>query len=107
MGCHLTKELVAKHDFIFETAGQQSLVWITRVPDPRFSHEIETRLVRHGRPLPLRIGSEKDSCAKDSLKSSDQAAILRPPLLHTESVQHLGRAPEGDGLLLLSHGKCR
>ena len=55
----------------------------------------------------LRIGAEEDGGAEHSLKGLDQAAILRPALLHAERVQHLGAAVEGDRLALLPNRQSR
>src|SRR5260370_42665036 len=107
MRCHLSEELCAQYDFVFEAAGQETLVRIARVPDSRLAHEVETRMVRDRRFLSLCVGAEENRGTEDSLERRDQAAVLRTALLHAEDVQHFGGAVECDGLLLLSHGECR
>lgn len=105
MRCHLAEELIAQHDFIFKPAGQKSLVWIARIPDPRFAHEIKTRLMRNHRFLMLPVSAEKYCGAKYTLKGGNESPILRAALLHSEDVQHFGGAAKRNRLFLLAHGK--
>jgi hypothetical protein len=59
------------------------------------------------RPLALGIGAKEDGRAEHSLKRCDQSAVLGTALLHSEDIEHFGCTAEGNGLFLLSHGKCR
>jgi hypothetical protein len=64
------------------------LIRISRIPDSRFRHEVETGAMNDGGAFSLAIRSEEDRCPKDSLERGNQAPILRTTLLHAEGVQH-------------------
>jgi hypothetical protein len=87
--------------------GSISLIRITRIPDARVAHEIESSLMHHGGSLALGVRAKEYRRAEYPLESRNQTAILGTALLHSKYVQHFVRAPEGDGLLLLAHGQCR
>jgi hypothetical protein len=53
---------------------------------------MEPRFVKDRRERPMPVGSEEDGGTKGALESANQPAILRSPLLHTESIEHFGRA---------------
>ncbi len=55
----------------------------------------------------LVVGSKEDGRPEDALKGSNKSPILRTALLHSEGVQHLRRAAEGDRCRLLTNRKCR
>ena len=98
-------ELLAQNDQVLAIAGQELLVGISRVPNPRLRHEIEAGAMNHRGPVPLRVGSEEDRRAEDALERSDQASVLGTALLDAECIEHLGGTVEGDpgGLLPNCH----
>lgn len=57
--------------------------------------------------FPLGFCSKEDRCPEDALKRSDEAAVLRAPLLHPEGVQRSCRAIECDMRSLLPHCQRR
>jgi hypothetical protein len=95
------EELLAEHDFVLQLAGKRVLPEISCVPDPRFSHEVESGSMDYCRALTLRIGPEKDRRPEDSLERAHEPPILGSTLLHAEGVQHLHRAPKANNATLL------
>ena len=102
----LLVELIAQYNRVLTISRQAFLARITAVPDASLGHEVEPSAVKHRRLCTLCFGAEEDRGSKDPLEGGDKAAILCSTLLHPESVEHLGRTPERDGLPLLADGKC-
>ena len=94
-------KLFAQHNRILAVTRQVLLCGIAGVPDARLRHEVEPDVVKHGSFVELRIGTEENRSAKDSLKSTKQPPVLGAALLHAKSVEHLGCTAESDRLLLL------
>ena len=98
-------ELRTEDNFVLASARQGLLFVIARIPDPRFTHEVESRLMEHGGFVTLNIAPEKNCGPEDSLEGGDQTTVLGATLLHPERVEHLGAASEADRLALLPHGE--
>ena len=101
----LPKEFITQNDHVLVVTGQRLLCRVAGIPDARFGHKAEPDLVNDGGFVSLRIGTEENRGAKDSLKSAKQPTVLGAALLHTKGVQHFGCTPEGDRLLLLPDGQ--
>jgi len=93
---NLLIELFSENNQILTVARKALLAEIAGIPDPCLAHEMEPRLVHNRRHRAVGVGSEEDGGAKDSLEGSDQAAILRAALLHSEGVQHFGGGGKRD-----------
>ena len=98
-------KLVAQDDHVLAFTGQGLLIGVPRIPDPRFTHEVEPSLMNYDSFLTLGIRAEKDGGAKNPLEGTDEAAILRSSLLHPKGVEHLSGASKGDDLFLLPDGQ--
>ncbi len=61
-------ELVAQNNRVLTVSRKVLLFGITRVPDPRFTHEVESRLVNNQCLLPLGLRAEKDRRAENPLE---------------------------------------
>src|SRR5436309_6787624 len=103
MAGYLSVKLLAQNDQVLAFAWQQRLVQISRVPNPRLRHEVESGAMDHGGPVPLRVRSEEDRRAENSLERSDEASILGAALLDSEGVEHFGCAIERDARRFLAN----
>jgi len=83
-------ELRTEDNFVLASARQGLLFVIARIPDPRFTHEVESRLMEHGGFVTLNIAPEKNCGPEDSLEGGDQTTVLGATLLHPQRVEHLG-----------------
>src|SRR5215472_1892379 len=89
-------KLFGEDNQILAVAWKTLLIWVPRIPDPCLAHEMEPRLVHHGRYRSTGVSSEEDRSSEDALEGAHQPAILRSALLHSEGVHHFGGAAEGD-----------
>jgi len=105
MAGDLPMEFLAEDDHVLAIAGQQSLLQISRIPNPCLRHEVEAGAMNHGGTGPLSVRSEEDRGTEDALERSDQSPILGTTLLDAECIEHFGSAVERDprGLLPNCH----
>lgn len=102
MAHDLIEEFVAEDDFVLKSAGKCCLICVTRVPNPRLAHKVETRPMHNRGPVSLHVGAEENRRAEYALERSHQSSVLCPALLHPEGFKHLGRASELNRLALLA-----
>ncbi len=84
-------------------AGEQLLIGIARVPDPRLRHELKSGAMNYRCRKPLRVRPEVDGGPEDPLEGVDQPPILRAALLHPKGVEHGRGAVERDSVCLLAN----
>jgi hypothetical protein len=68
MSGDLPVKLLAQYDHVLAIAGQQCLFHISRIPNPRLCHEVESSAMHHGGAVALRVCSKKDCRAEDALE---------------------------------------
>ena len=102
MAHNLFEEFVTENNLVLKAAGESRLIRVSRIPDPRFAHEVEPRSVHHSRLFSLRVGAEEYCCTENTLKCRDQSAILRSSLLHAEGIEHFCRTAKLNRLTLLA-----
>jgi hypothetical protein len=98
---NLVIELVAQNDHVLAITRKEPLFRISRIPNPRLAHEVESCAMHDRGALSLGVCSEEDGGAEDPLEGSNETTILRTALLHPKGVQHLSRAVESDSGTLL------
>src|SRR5262249_46746061 len=98
------KELLAQYDLVFEFAGQRILRRVSRIPDPCFTHEVESGAMDYGGSFALSISAEENRRAEDALECTYEPPVLGPALLHPKRVQHLGGAAKTNDSTLLLNG---
>ena len=103
MAGDLPIELFAQNDHVLAITRQECLFQISRIPDPRLRHEVETGAMNHGGAVPLSVRSEEDRGAEDALERSNQSPVLGTALLNAEGIEHFGGAVESDPRGLLSN----
>src|SRR5689334_22733757 len=96
MAGNLPIELLAQNDHVLAITRQQGLFQISRIPNPRLRHEVESGTMHDSGPVSLTVRSEKDRRAEDALERGNQPPVLGTALLYAERIEHFGCAVERD-----------
>src|SRR3954463_234312 len=102
MGCDLLVKLRTEDNDVVADLGQRLLIAVLPIPEPRFAHEIEARLLEDGSRVELVFGAEEDRSSEDPLKGCDKPPVLGSALAHAEHVEHFRSRREANGGGLLS-----
>lgn len=99
---------VAESNYVVMRDGMRCLSGGIGVkPESHAVEEMKTREINEPGPAWCFLGSEKDCGREDTLKSRDQALVVRPIFGQAKEIEHLGRRIEMDCpvFLLKSEGR--